>query len=221
MDRIDVARPGHWAGLCAASLLLVVSLSPVAHAQVSATNSRFSVGFAAGQLFTLDSDASDSAAFSPLFRFGNSSGFGPAFGMGWFKTELPAGIPGFEGAFADVHVRPIMGGLEYTLRRGPWAYDLGVTVGYTFNTGHLLPEGQRYFGSLGLTDVEVDVANSAAVRPRVRVYYDTPSRITLVGGAGVTFVDADVTLRSGAQSLRINRNLSSFSVEAGIMFALF
>jgi opacity protein-like surface antigen len=204
--------------LVATGLLLVV---PAAHAQVSAANSRFSVGFAAGHLFTLDGDATDSTAFSPLFRFGTRSGFGPAFGLGWFTTELPADVPGFEGPFANIDVRPIMGGLEYTIRRGRWSYEVGATLGYTFNKGALLPEAERYLASRGWSNAQVDVANSLALRPRARVYYDTPSRITLVGGAGVTFLDADVTIRSETDSLRINRNLSSLSVEAGIMVALF
>jgi hypothetical protein len=217
-SKLLVGRVGWW--IAAAASLSCLAAAP-ADAQVTAANSRFSVGFAAGRLFTFDSEATDSAAFGPLFRLGKSSGLGPAFGLGWFTTELPGGVEGLPGAFAEVRVRPVMGGLEYTIRRGQWAYDVGVTVGYTFNTGEVLPAGQRYFESLGRSDVEVDVSNSIAVRPRARVYYDTPSRITLVGGVGVLFLDADVTLRSGTQSLTLNRHLSSLSIEAGIMVALF
>lgn len=200
---------------------LLLAGSPAA-AQVTATNSKFSVGIATSRLFTLDGDATDSWGFGPLFRIGqDKGGWGPSFGLAWFETHLPASAGGVSGDFATLDVRPVMGGLGYTIRRGPWSYDIGATVGWTFNKAKLLPAAERYFESLGAGEVQIDASNSFAVRPRLRVYYDTASRITLTGSVGVLFVDPEVTLRSGPNSITINRNLSSLTIEAGILFALF
>lgn len=201
--------------------MLLLAGSPAA-AQVTSSNSRFSVGIAVDRLYTLDGDATDSWGFGPLFRIGqNKGGWGPAFGFAWFETHLPVSVGGVTGDFATLDVRPVMGGLGYTILRGQWSYDIGATVGWTFNKAELLPAAERYFESLGANEVEVDASNSFAVRPRLRVYYDTPSRVTLMAAVGVLFVDPEVTLRSGPNSISINRNLTSLTLEAGLLFALF
>ena len=206
--------------LIAGLLLLVAATS--AEAQVTSANARFSVGIAVDRLFTLDGDANDAWGVGPVFRIGpDRGGWGPAFGLAWFETNLPASVGGVTGDFAQLKVRPVMGGISYTIRRGPWSYDIGVAAGWTFNSAELLPAAERYFESVDAGPVDVEVSNSFAARPRLRVYYDTSTRVALMGAAGVLFVDPEVTLRSGAQSITFNRNLTSFTLEAGIVFALF
>jgi hypothetical protein len=204
-----------------ACLVLLLAAAP-AEAQVTSANARLSVGVAVSRLFTLDSDASDTWGIGPVFRIGpDRGGWGPTFGLGWFEANLPATVGSVSGDFAALRVRPVMGGLGYTFRRGPWSYDIGVAAGWTFNSAELLPAAERYFESVGAGPVDVEVTNSFAVRPRLRVYYDTSTRVSLVGSAGVLFVDPEVTLRSGNQSITFNRNLTSFTIEAGIAFAIF
>jgi hypothetical protein len=202
--------------------LCAVSLATDAAAQVTASNSRFSVGFAVGRLFTLDGDASDSMAYAPLFRWGQpDGGFGPAFGLGWYTTQLPASLGGAVVDAAELDVRPVMGGLDYTIRRGRISYEVGATAGYTFNKARLLPAGQAFFEAAGAPTVSIDVTNGFAFRPRARVYYDTSSRFTWMVGAGVLFANPEVTLRGGSQSITFNRNLNSVTIEGGLLFALF
>lgn len=205
--------------LLACSLLACAS---VAQAQVTSSTARFSVGIAVDRLFTLDDDASDAWGVGPEVRVGaNREGWGPSFGLGWFDTRLQAAEGGVAGEFAEIRVRPVMAGIGYTFRRGPWSYDLGVAAGWTFNRGTVLPAAERYFAQLGTEPVEVEVSNSFAVRPRLRVYYDTPSRVSLTGSIGVAFLDPEVTLRSGGRSLTLDRSLTAVTLEAGIIFALF
>lgn len=200
--------------------LLLLAFAPSAHAQLSSADARFSLGIAVDRLFTLDGDATDAWGFSPEVRVGAArSGWGPSIGLGWFETNVTAdaGL----GEFATVTVRPVMAGIGYTIRRGPWSYEIGVAAGWTFNSGKVLPEAEQYLAGTDGGPVEVDVSNSLAVGPRLRVYYDTPSRIAFTGTLGVVFLDPEVTLRSGGRSITIDRNLTSFTLEAGIVFALF
>jgi hypothetical protein len=204
------------------ALLLLFAFAPTAHAQLASADARFSVGIAVDRLFTLDGDANDTWGVGPVFRIGpDRGGWGPAFGFAWFEADLPASVGGVTGDFAQLKVRPVMGGVSYTIRRGPWSYDIGMTVGWTFNSAKLLPAAERYFESVDAGPVDVEVTNSFAARPRLRVYYDTSTRVALMGAAGVLFVDPEVTLRSGSQSITFDRNLTSFTLEAGIVFALF
>lgn len=202
------------------ALLLLFAFAPTAHAQLASADARFSVGIAVDRLFTLDSDATDAWGFSPEVRVGaNRSGWGPMIGLGWFETNVTAdaGL----GEFTTVTVRPVMAGIGYTLRRGPWSYEIGVAAGWTFNSAKALPAAEQYFSGTGGGPVEAEVSNSLAVGPRLRVYYDTPSRIAFTGTLGLVLLDPEVTLRSGGRSITIDRNLSSVTVEAGIVFALF
>lgn len=200
--------------------LLIVALASHAEAQLTSSNARFSVGVAVDRLFTLDGDASDAWGVGPVFRIGpDRGGWGPSFGFGWFDSHLSDVVDGVAGEFAEVTVRPVMAGLGYTIRRGPWSYDLGVAAGWTFNSAKHLAAAERYFGRAD--GIEVDVSNSFAVRPRLRIYYDTPSRVALMGAVGVVFVDPEVTLRSGGRSITIDRRLTSLTIEGGLVFALF
>lgn len=202
--------------------ILLLGVAANAEAQLSSANARFSVGIAVDRLFTLDDDASDAWGIGPEVRIGaNREGWGPSFGLGWFESRLSESVGGVTGEFAKVRVRPVMAGMGYTIRRGAWSYDLGVAAGWTFNSGEVLPAAERYFAGAGASPVEVEVSNSFAVRPRLRVYYDTPSRISFTGTVGVAFLDPEVTLRSGGRSLELDRNLTSLTLEAGIVFAIF
>lgn len=206
-------------------LLLALPLLAVAasaEAQLTSANARFSVGLAVDRLVTVDGDASDAWGIGPIFRIGpDRGGWGPSFGLGWFDTRLPASVGGVTGEFAEVEVRPVMAGLGYTFRRGPWSYELGVAAGWTFNSAKVLPAAERYFADASPGAIELEVSNGLAVRPRLRVYYDTPSRVALMGAVGVVFADPEVRMRAGTQSLTIDRNLTSLTIEGGIVFALF
>lgn len=109
----------------------------------------------------VDRDTTAGTEFSfvggPLRR----PGFSPAFSLGWFSTDVVA-APGAASPMAEARVRPVMGGLAWGHRRGPWLIRYSGVVGYAFNSLDGPPERatarRSRLVAAGLSDVRDSVA---------------------------------------------------------------
>ncbi len=120
----------------------------------------------------------------PAFLFRPTAGFGPAFGLGWFPSDLAG--PGLgDGPAGRLRVRPVMGGVGYSALRGPAWVTASLVAGLSFNA--ITPSE--------LADAEVRaiaVDRSFAWRPGVRVGYFVSPRISVDGIVGYVVTRPDV-----------------------------
>src|SRR5215213_8665096 len=110
-----------------ASVLL--STAPAAFAQ---TEGRVSVGASVTLNNTTDADVASTATFGPLVRLNPHKGWGPAGAFNWFRADLQN--PGGGGDdFARVRVRPLMGGVSYTVGSSRVLTSFSIVTGPSFN----------------------------------------------------------------------------------------
>jgi hypothetical protein len=197
----------------------LVALAP-AVVQAQPQVPRFALGIGAGLVVPSEDDAGTRIAVGPLFRFGeDEQGWGPAIGLGWFSSVLDGPLGAANGEYARVTVRPIMAGVGYTWRMRQWSYEAAVTVGYSFNSVEALDASRLAFAGGG--NVQVDISNSIALRPRVRAWYDINDRVSWMVGTGITFTNPELTFRSGSATLVKELGGASWQIDSGIAFRIF
>ena len=144
---------------------------------------------------TSGDDLGNGVSVGPIIRLRPRNGWGPSLGFGWTRTPLSESTDAPPG-LADLVVRPVMGGVEYGLSRGPVAIGFSIVGGYAFNS--LAVDAERVGPGRAIA-----VDNSLALRTGVGFWYDITPRVGLNVFAGyrvtrprVTFAsDSDITMR--------------------------
>ena len=110
-----------------ASALLCVA--PSAFAQ---TQGRVSVGASVTNNNTTDDDLGAVTGVGPLVRLNPHRGWGPAGAFNWFRADVrnPSGAG---GDFARLRVRPLMGGVSYTVGPPAVLTSFSIVGGPSFN----------------------------------------------------------------------------------------
>ena len=164
---------------------LVLSVAAPAAAQ---TEGRISVGGTATFYQTTDSEVGSLVGFGPLVRLNPRKGWGVAGGLSWFRADVDNPTTG--DAFAKLRVRPLMGGVAYTIGDQPVLISFSAVAGPSFNDldfdeGFLdtLPEGPR---------PDLDAKNSFAVRTGVGLTWTVAPRVAIVGFGGYMVNRPDV-----------------------------
>lgn len=141
------------------------------------TEGRVSVGASVTHNATTDGDVSSATGFGPLVRLNPHKGWGPAGAFNWFRADLkdPAGG---DGDFARLRVRPLMGGVSYTVGSDVVLTSFSIVVGPSFNKAEFQ---QPYVPTAGET---IHAGNSFAVRPGVGVTWTVAPRVGIIGFAG-------------------------------------
>lgn len=138
------------------------------------TKGRVSVGGSVTHNATPDSDVHSSTGVGVLIRLNPKRGWGPAGALNWFKADLDD--EGAGASFARVRVRPLMGGVAYTVGHRSVLISLSAVTGPSFNRVQL--QGSR-------DPVEaIDVDNSWAVRVGVGATWTVAPRVAVVGFGG-------------------------------------
>jgi hypothetical protein len=112
---------------------------------------------------TLDS----SASLGPLVRLGNGRGLGLTIGFGWFGSDLRSAL-GSDEVVGQVRIRPVMGGLGYTVGDDRVTMALSVLAGLAVNS---IVASDDLSGRI----VPLRVGNSLAWRPGASFWFDTSS----------------------------------------------
>src|SRR5262245_57683511 len=97
------------------------------------TKGRVSVGGSVTWIKPTDSDLQSLVAFGPFVRLNPKKGFGLAGGFSWFTANVdnPSGA---SGDFAKLQVRPVMGGVAYTVGEQPVLISFSIVAGPSFNS---------------------------------------------------------------------------------------
>jgi hypothetical protein len=181
------------------------------------TEGRVSVGGSVTFVSPTDDDVASTASVGPLVRLNPKKGWGPAAALNWFRADLlnPAGG---DAPFARLRVRPLMGGVSYTVGRDRTLVSFSVVGGPSFNSVDFEDE----FLESQSGGPAIDVDNSLAVRPGIGVTHTLAARVALVGFAGYMFNKPDVTYRNAAgQEFQDRWKADALVLSIGVVYSLF
>jgi hypothetical protein len=167
-----------------------------------------------------DSDVKSLVGFGPLIRLNPKKGWGFAGGLSWFRADLdnPSGA---SGPFAKLRVRPLMGGVAYTVGEQPVLVSFSIVAGPSFND---LDFDDDFLNSLppGTVRPELDAKNSFAVRPGVSLTWTVAERVAIIGFGGYSINRPDVVYRdSTGREFRNQWKADSILLSVGAVYSLF
>ncbi|MEO8483022.1 MAG: hypothetical protein ABI634_12485 [Acidobacteriota bacterium] len=158
------------------SFVLTLVFLCVASGVSAQTKGRVGVGASVTHNSTTDPDVQSATGVGILIRLNPHKGWGPAGAFNWFTASLadPAGGE----PVARLRVRPLMGGVAYTIGPKVFLVSLSVVTGPSFNR-------VRFRGSRSSDPSEsIEADNSWAFRLGVGVTATVAPRVAVVGFAG-------------------------------------
>ena len=150
---------------------------------------RFLVGVNLSHGLTPEDNVGSRWSVSPFFRnTPRRVGWGPSFGLNWFRGDIDIPIDGVRTTIGEVRVRPIMLGIGYTLDGGRARTTISLVGGYAFAEAKVtaaLPEG---------TTATISIDDSWVVRPNVGVTVALTKRLALVGSIGYIYTNPTISI---------------------------
>jgi len=147
----------------------------------------------------------------PTIRVGSGGGLGPAIGFSWFNAELSSPS---SGPMGRLRVRPVMGGLAYTVRGERVAVTFSAVGGPAFNS--LSGQGD----TLG-PDFALDVTNSLAVRSGASLWVDVGSSTAVNVFTGYLITRPDLTVLEDGVMVTRRLRADAVLVSMGLVYRLF
>ncbi len=184
------------------------------------TEGRVSVGASVTSLNPTDSEVQPLVGWGPLVRLNPKKGWGVAAGLSWFRADID-NPTGAGGDFVNLHVRPLMGGVAYTVGEQPVLVSFSIVAGPSFNK---LEFDDDFLRSLppGLAQPELDANTSFAVRPGVGVTWTVASRVAIIGFGGYMINRPDVFYRApSGQESRNQWQADAILLSVGLVYSLF
>jgi hypothetical protein len=164
---------------------------------------------------TTDRDVRSATAFGPLVRLNPRKGWGPAGAFNWFRASLPDPAGG-DGDFARLRVRPLMGGVSYTVGSGAALTSFSVVGGPSFNKADFKPSYMVQAGE------SIDVENSFAVRPGVGITWTVAPRVAIVGFGGYLINRPGIVYQNRfGQEIRDRWSADAVVLSVGAVYSLF
>lgn len=179
------------------------------------TEGRVSVGASITFNGTTDDDVASTTTVGPLVRLNPHKGWGPAGAFNWFRANLhdPAGGT---GDFARLRVRPLMGGVSYTVGSGAVLTSFSIVGGPSFNKAEF---HRSYVAGSGES---ISAGNSFAVRPGVGVTWTAGRRVAVVGFGGYLINRPDVVYRNRfGEEVDRRWKADAFVLSVGAVYSLF
>ena len=153
---------------------------------------------------------------NPVVDVGGSGGFlpdhgwGPAFGLSWFTTDVSSG--GL--TIGQLKTRPVLGGVGYTWVRGRLATKASLTAGIVFNSATL--------DEALLTQISgpasLDVRNSFAVRPALSLECSVFRKLAVRGTLAYLATRPSTVVTTAQGQTRGTWNASHASLQGGVVF---
>jgi hypothetical protein len=197
------------------ALLLCTAVSAAAQ-----TKGRVSVGASVTWVHPTDSEVQPLLGWGPLVRLNPKKGWGIAGGLSWFRADID-NPTGAGGDFINLRVRPLMGGVAYTVGEQPVLVSFSIVAGPSFNK---LEFDDNFLRSLppGSVQPALDANTSFAVRPGVGLTWTVASRVAVVGFGGYMINRPDVFYRSpSGQEFRNRWKADAILLSVGLVYSLF
>lgn len=196
-------------------LCVVLALLCATPATFAQTEGRISIGGSVTFNGTTDDGVASTTTIGPLVRLNPHKGWGPAGAFNWFRADLdnPSGAG---GDFARLRVRPLMGGVSYTVGTGDALVSFSIVGGPSFNKAEF--QGSYITGG----SESIDADTSFAVRPGVGVTWTVAPRVAIVGFGGYLVNRPDVVYRNSAgQEFRDRWKADAVVLSVGAVYSLF
>jgi outer membrane protein with beta-barrel domain len=196
-------------------LVLWAAASPAAQ-----TQGRVSVGASVTWVNLTDSEVQSLVGWGPLVRLNPKKGWGLAGGLSWFRANID-NPTGTSGDFIKLRVRPLMGGVAYTVGEQPVLVSFSIVAGPSFNN---LEFDEDFLRSLppGSIQPELDASTSFAVRPGVGLTWTVAPRVAVVGFGGYSINRPDLFYRSpSGQEFRNRWKADAILLSVGLVYSLF
>jgi hypothetical protein len=160
-------------------LVMTVCISATASAQ---TEGKISVGASVTQVIPTDSEVGSFTGFGGLVRLNPKRGWGVAGALNWFRADIDD-PGGFDGDFVRIRIRPLMGGVSYSVGPEKLLTTFSIVAGPSFNSARFRDE---FLNALppGLEPPDIDIETSFVVRPGVGLTWTVAPRVAIVGFGG-------------------------------------
>lgn len=199
------------------SSILFAALAAVPAIASAQTEGRIGVGGSVTWVSPTDDDVSSIVGYGPLVRLNPRRGWRPAAALNWFRSDL-RNPTGADGPFARLRVRPLMGGIGYTIGPDKTLVTFSIVAGPSFNSVDFEDEFIRTLSS----QPSIDVDTSFVVRPGVSVTQSVAKRVGIVGFAGYMIARPNVSYRNGAGEIFEDRwKADSVVLSVGVVYSLF
>lgn len=157
----------------------------------------------------------------PLVRLQPGEGWGVAGAFNWFDTDVDGAFAGVAGEFGELRVKPLMGGVGYTIRSGRVRTTFSVVAGPAWNRLKVHERVRTAFAARG-RDIDATLdATSFAVRPGVGVSIGVAPRVDLTGFGGYLFNRPGFTVPTPAGDVRNEWTADALVLSVGAVFVLF
>lgn len=154
-----------------------------------------------------------SRSLGPIVRLGTGRGLGLAIGFGWFGADLGSDADEAE-TVGRIRVRPVMGGLGYTVGGDRVSMSLSAVAGISINS---VNPANRLTGR----QVPLGLANSLAWRPGVSLWLETSSRTAVNLSAGYVMTRPRLTLLDDGEVVRRSLTADALLLRVGLAFKVF
>ena len=197
------------------SIVMASAMLCAATAVSAQTEGRVSVGASITHNATTDGDLASATTFGPLVRLNPHKGWGPAGALNWFRADLRDPAGGTDD-FARLRVRPLMGGVSYTVGSETVLTSFSIVGGPSFNKAEF---DRAYVPGSGET---IRAENSIAVRPGVGLTWTVAPRVAVVGFGGYLINRPDVVYRNRAgQEISNEWKADAVVLSVGVVYSLF
>jgi hypothetical protein len=199
------------------ALTLIACVTAPLYAQ---TEGRVGVGVSVARFFPTDSDVEPFTGVGPLVRLNPKRGWGPAAGFSWFRTDIdnPSGAP---GDFARIRIRPLMGGIAYTIGPDRALTSFSIVAGPSFNSVDFRDNFITNLPAGGQTP-EIDMDTSFVVRPGVGVTFTLAPRVAVIGFGGYMFNRPGIVYRDAfGTEFRDHWKADAVIISVGAVYSLF
>lgn len=201
----------------AAALALVVCIPALAAGQ---TEGRVGIGGSVSRVIPTDDDLNPLTGFGPLVRLNPKRGWGIAGGLSWFRADIddPSGLT---GDFGTIRVRPLMGGVSYTIGPEKVLTSFSIVAGPSFNGFDFEDDFLDRAALVGLVP-DVDIETSFAVRPGVNVTWSVAPRVGIIFFGGYMWNRPDVVYRDNfGTELRNEWKADAVIFSVGAVYSIF
>lgn len=198
-------------------LVMTICVSATAGAQ---TEGKISVGASVTHVITTDSEVGAFTGFGGLVRLNPKRGWGVAGALNWFRADIDD-PGGFVGDFVRIRIRPLMGGVSYSVGPEKLLTSFSIVAGPSFNSARFRDE---FLNALppGLVTPDIDIETSFVVRPGVGLTWTLAPRVAIVGFGGYMWNRPGIVYRDqfGVQ-FRDEWKADAIVLSVGAVYSLF
>jgi len=205
----------HTSVVLARAMLVAVMVSGTCSSVFGQSFDRLAIGPQISFRFPVSGELENSVGVGVSYKIGkpkSHDGWSPDLGFGWFGADLAGPLDG------HINVRPLLGGAGYTWVRGKFRTHLAAVTGPAFVKVKVNDEERAaYSRLLGVPVVGVDVKNSWAVKPGLRVTYQVRPRIGAFVSSDYELVRPTLQIRTATDTRERKLKADVFSVKMGFV----